>query len=92
MRWTHFAVISAAAAAVTSMFTTAGFADVSSHIAAAVRTAILLALSLAILVYSGEHERLPSVTPRTWAFLGLSGLATSLTLIIAGALLAASAR
>ena len=56
------------------------------------RSAILLALSLAILVYSGEHERLPSVTPRTWAVLGLSGLATSLTLIIAGALLAASTR
>lgn len=56
------------------------------------RTAILLALSLAILVYSGEPERLPAVTPRTWAVLGLSGLATSVTLIIAGALLAASAR
>ena len=86
------AVISAAAAAVTSMFTSSGFADVSVHVATGVRTAILLALSLAILVYSGEHERLPAVTPRTWAVLGLSGLATSVTLIIAGALLAASGR
>ena len=92
MRWTHFAVISAAAAAVTSMFTSSGFADVSVHVATGVRTAILLALSLAILVYSGEHERLPAVSPRTWAVLGLSGLATSVTLIIAGAILAASAR
>ena len=57
-----------------------------------IRTAIVLALSLAILVQSGQHEKLTSVTPRTWAFLGLSGLATSVTLIIAGALLAASAR
>ena len=56
------------------------------------RSAILLALSLAFLVYSGEHERLTAVTPRTWAVLGLSGLATSVTLIIAGALLAASGR
>ena len=62
----------------------------ASHLSTAVRAAILLSLSLAILVYSGEHERLPSVTPRTWAVLGLSGLATSVTLIIAGALLAAS--
>jgi len=51
-----------------------------------------VAVSLAFLVYSGEDRRLPSVTPRTWAFLGLSGLATSVTLIIAGALLAASSR
>jgi len=90
MRWSHFAVIFAAAAAVTAMFTTGGFADVSFQVATAVRTAILIALSLAILAYSGEPERLPSVSPRTWAYLGLSGLATSLTLIIAGALLAAS--
>ena len=92
MRWTPFAVIFTAAAAVTAMFTTGGFADVSVHVATAVRTAILIALSLAILVYSGEHERLPSVTPRTWAVLGLSGLATSVTLILAGALLAVSGR
>ena len=92
MQWTHLAVISAAAAAVTAMFTTAGFADVPIHLATAFRAAILLALSLAILVYSGEHERLPSVTPRTWQLLGLSGLATSVTLIIAGVLLAATGR
>jgi len=54
------------------------------------RAAILIASSLAILAYSSEHERLPSVSPRTWAVLGLSGLAASVTLIIAGALLAAS--
>ena len=92
MRWTPFAVIAAGAAAVTSILTTGGFADVSSHVATAVRTAILIALALAILVYSGEHERLPSMSQRSWAVLGLSGLATSLTLILAGALLAASGR
>jgi uncharacterized membrane protein len=64
----------------------------ASHLSTAVRTAILVSVSLAFLVYSGEDKRLPSVTPRTWAFLGLSGLATSVTLIIAGALLAASGR
>ena len=64
----------------------------SSHLATAVRTAILVAVALTFLVYSGEDKRLPSVSPRTWAFLGLSGLATSVTLIIAGALLAASSR
>ena len=62
------------------------------HLATAVRAAILVALSLAFLVYSGEHERLPSVTPRTWAVLGLSGLAMSVTLLVAGALVAASGR
>ena len=62
----------------------------ASYLATAVRVATLVALSLAFLVYSGEHERLPSVTPRTWQVLGLSGLATSVTLIIAGALLAVS--
>jgi uncharacterized membrane protein len=64
----------------------------ASSLAMTVRTAILVAVSLAFLVYSGVDQRLPSVTPRTWAFLGLSGLATSVTLIIAGALLAASSR
>jgi len=79
MSWPLLAVISAIAAGVTSVFAKAGLDDVPSHLANAARTAIVLAISIVVMWWSGEHSKTSQLTPRAWIFLGLSGLATAVS-------------
>jgi transporter family protein len=79
MQWQLLAVISAVAAGVTAVFAKAGLEDVPSHLGNAVRTAIVLALSMAVMFWSGEHQKTATLTPRAWLFLALSGLATAVS-------------
>lgn len=78
MSWQVLAVISAVAAGATSVFAKAGLADVPSNLGNAVRTAMVLVLSLAILWWSGEHKT-ATLSGRAWLFLALSGLATCIS-------------
>ena len=79
MGWLLLAVISAIAAGITSVFAKAGLEEVPSHLGNAVRTGIVLALSIGVLVWSGEHQKTETLTGRAWLFLGLSGLATAVS-------------
>ena len=79
MGWPLLAVVSAIAAGITSVFAKAGLEDVASHLGNAVRTGIVLALSIGVLVWSGEHQKTGILTARAWLFLGLSGLATTVS-------------
>jgi len=79
MGWPLLAVISAIAAGITSVFAKAGLEEVPSHLGNVVRTAIVLALSIAVLLWSGEHQKTGTLTGRAWLFLGFSGLATAIS-------------
>jgi transporter family protein len=79
MSWQLWAVLSAIAAGVTAVFAKAGLADVPSNLGNVIRTAIVLVLSVAILVWSGEHQRWSSLKSRTWIFLALSAVATAVS-------------
>ena len=81
MRWQLLAVVSAVAAGVTSVFAKAGLAEVPSHLGNAIRTAVVLALALAVLWWSGEHQQAGTVNARAWLFLAFSGLATAVSWI-----------
>jgi transporter family protein len=81
MSWQLLAVISALAAGVTAVFAKVGLQDVPSHLGNAVRTAIVLGLSVGIAWWSGEHQKIETLTQRAWLFLGLSGLATAVSWI-----------
>ena len=81
MPWQLLAVLSAVAAGMTAVFAKAGLDGVPSHLGNAVRTAIVLGLSLGMLVWSGEHQKTGTLTARAWLFLGLSGLATAVSWI-----------
>lgn len=76
MGWQALAFISAIATGVTSVFAKAGLEEVPPNLANAVRTAIVLACSIAVLFWSGEHRKTEALTSRAWLFLFLSGLAT----------------
>jgi transporter family protein len=79
MGWQLFAVISALAAGVTAVFAKIGLQDVPSHLGNAVRTAIVLGLSVVIAWWSGEHQKVEMLMLRAWVFLGLSGVATAVS-------------
>jgi transporter family protein len=81
MSWVLLAVISAVAAGITSVFAKAGLEEVPSNLANAARTGVVLVLSLAVLWWSGEHQKSGQLTPKAWLFLGLSGLATAVSWI-----------
>ena len=77
--WRIWALGSAGFAALTAILAKVGVAGVPSNLATAVRTGVVLAFSWALVAATGEAGRLREFSPRTWLFLGLSGLATGLS-------------
>lgn len=80
MSWQMLAVISALAAGATSFFAKVGLEDVPANVANAVRTAIVLALSIGVVVFTGEHKTAVSkLDGHAWLYLTLSGIATAVS-------------
>ena len=74
--WQFWAVLAAIFAALTAIFAKVGVEDVDSDFATFLRTIVVVA-ALGLLVWAmGKGQSLGSITPRTWLFLVLSGLAT----------------
>lgn len=68
--------MSATFAALTAIFAKVGIEHVNSDFATLLRTAVVLA-SLALILYAtGQYQPLSSISPRSYLFLALSGLAT----------------
>ena len=79
MTWQAWAAISAVAAGVTSVFAKAGLEHVPANLGNAVRTGIILVITLGILAVSKESASLSTLSARTWGLLALSGLATAVS-------------
>jgi transporter family protein len=74
--WQFWAVLSAVFAALTAIFAKVGVETVNSDFATFIRTVVILAVLAAILFATGQFQPLSSISSKTYAFLGLSGLAT----------------
>ena len=74
--WQFWALASAAFAALTAIFAKVGVENVNSDFATFIRTIVILLCLGAILAATGQFQSPGSVSARTYAFLGLSGLAT----------------
>lgn len=77
--WLLYALLSALFAALTTVFAKVGVQQVNSNLATAIRTVVILAIAWGIVLARGEQTGLASLTPRTIAFLLLSGIATGLS-------------
>lgn len=75
-QWLLWALLSAAFAALTAIFAKIGVANINSDFATLIRTVIIVAVLATITVATGQHQKLSSISPRTYAFLTLSALAT----------------
>ncbi len=74
--WPFWAILSAIFAAATAILGKVGVADIGSNLATFIRTIVILILTFAIALGSGEMERFTAVPRKAILFLVLSGLAT----------------
>jgi transporter family protein len=76
MTWVHWALLSALFAGLTAVLAKVGVEKIDSNLATAIRTGVILVFALAIVAAQGTAATVTKVMPRTWLFLGLSGVAT----------------
>jgi transporter family protein len=74
--WQFWALLSAAFAAMTAIFAKIGIENVNSDFATFIRTIIILVVLGGMLFLIGGWQSPMTISPKTWTFLTLSGLAT----------------
>ena len=79
MNWFGWALASALFAALTAILAKVGVAGVDATLATAVRTCVVLVFTWVMVWVSAAAGGLSALTPRNWAFLALSGIATGLS-------------
>ncbi len=74
--WLLFAILSAFFAAATAILAKIGIENVDSNLATAIRTVVVLVMAWLVVFLTNKGGGIASITPRSWLFLILSGLAT----------------
>ena len=74
--WLLYALLSAVFAAATSLLAKAGIDGVNSHLATAIRTAVVLVMAWGMVFLTGTQSGIGDISRKSWLFLILSGLAT----------------
>ena len=74
--WFTWALLSAVFAAMTAIFAKIGIQGIDSDFATLIRTAIVIVVLAAFVAMAGKWSDPRALTPKTWLFLTLSGLAT----------------
>lgn len=77
--WKTYAVLSAFFAALTALLSKCGVAGISSNLATAVRTAVILVLTWGIVIFTGGLTQIKTLSTRNTVFLVMSGIATGLS-------------
>jgi transporter family protein len=77
--WWTYALLSAVFAALTAVLAKVGIKGVSSDLATAIRTVVILVVAWGFVFWKDNPADIFTLAPRTWLFLGLSGLATGLS-------------
>ena len=76
MSWVMAAVASAFFAGITSILAKCGLSETDSDVATALRTLVVLVFAWIMVSVVGSGNTIIQITPRSWLFLALSGLAT----------------
>ena len=79
--WQFWALGSALFAALTAILAKIGIENVNSDFATFIRTIVILVAAGAMVLITNHWQAPAAVTPKTWTFLVLSGLATGLSWI-----------
>lgn len=77
--WAIYALLSAVFAALTSILAKIGIEGVSSNLATAIRTVVVLIMAWLVCFASGAQSQIGSIGAKSWLFLVLSGLATGIS-------------
>ncbi len=74
--WLLFAFLSSIFAALTSILAKVGIESVNSTLATAIRTVVVLVMSWGMVFLTNTQKGIGQISPKSWLFLILSGLAT----------------
>ena len=74
--WFIFALLSAVFAALTSILAKVGIEGVSSNLATAIRTVVVVVMAWGMVFLTNTQGGIADISKRSWLFLILSGLAT----------------
>lgn len=74
--WQVWALLSAGFAALTAVFAKVGVDNINSDYATLIRTVVILGVATLLVTATGQWQAPGSVSPRTYLFLILSGMAT----------------
>jgi len=74
--WLIMAIGSAVFAALTSILAKIGIQGVNSHLATAIRTVVVVAMSWGMVFLTNAQKGIGQISGKSWLFLILSGLAT----------------
>lgn len=74
--WFLFAILSALFAALTSILAKVGIEGVSSNLATAIRTVVVVVMSWCMVFLTKAQSGITEISKKSWTFLILSGLAT----------------
>lgn len=77
--WVIYAILSAVFAALTSILAKIGISDITSNLATAIRTIVVLIMAWGIVFMTGAQSGIQDITAKSWIFLVLSGIATGLS-------------
>lgn len=79
MTWVIYAILSAFFASLVAIFGKIGIQGVSSNLAVAVRTVVIVGFAWAIVLFEGVAPQLKTWSIKTWVFIILSAIATGLS-------------
>lgn len=74
--WFVCALLSAVFAAATSILAKIGIDGVDSNLATAIRTIVVVVMAWIMVLITGQQGGISEITPKSWLFLCLSGIAT----------------
>lgn len=74
--WLVLALLSAIFAALTSILAKVGIEGVSSNLATAIRTVVVVIMAWGMVFLTNAQKGITEITTKSWVFLILSGLAT----------------
>ena len=78
-KWLIYAVMSAILASLTAILGKIGIVGVESNLGTAIRTIVVLIMAWIIVFSKGKQHEIRNIDKKSWAFIGLSGLATGLS-------------
>lgn len=76
MSWLFYAVLAAVFASLVAIFGKIGVVDIDATLWTAIRTVVVVPLSLVMVFLTGGQNKVSGVKPCSWVFLVLSGVAT----------------
>lgn len=77
--WLILALLSAVFAALTSILAKVGIENVNSNLATAIRTVVVVGMAWAMVFITNAHVGIKDISPKSWLFLILSGIATGVS-------------